>query len=347
MFALDRFWDTPGWPRAGLFGLAAPGLRDRPARPPPLGLAAATARSARQAPGPQAPQDRRPAPRRDRAGPRRLRAGPVPPARRGRDRAGRARLREARLPRRRADPSPPALDGPARRPRRGRGRPLRGRARPPRRTPGPGSSPPGRTRRGTPSPPSSRSRPSWWSPTASRSVFAVKLAEGDRLAPGPGRGPDRRPRRRSSRRSMDGKYEFELPSQVAKTRLEIRVGDASRVVQVEPMLRPELTSVVAGVTLPDYLGRPGSQQKDVRGGSITLVKGSSGDVLGDRRPRAGRRLGRRRRRSPDRGSTVTSPPIAVDGASRRPVPLGRPLRPGRQGAVHAQDRRPGRRGPDA
>ena len=81
----------------------------------------------------------------------------------------------------------------------------------------------------------------------------------------------------------DGKYEFELPSQVATARLKVRVGDASRVVEVEPMLRPELTSVVAKVTLPDYLGRSGSQEKDVRGGSITLVKGTA---PGSPRPRA-------------------------------------------------------------
>ena len=46
-------------------------------------------------------------------------------------------------------------------------------------------------------------------------------------------------------------------------------------VRVEPTLRPELTSVVADVTLPDYLGRHGTQQKDVRGGAVSLVKGST------------------------------------------------------------------------
>ena len=40
------------------------------------------------------------------------------------------------------------------------------------------------------------------------------------------------------------------------------------------MLRPELTAIVAEVTLPAYLGQPRPVTKDVRGGAIALVKGS-------------------------------------------------------------------------
>src|SRR5262249_7228047 len=36
----------------------------------------------------------------------------------------------------------------------------------------------------------------------------------------------------------------------------------------------ELTSVSAQVTLPEYLGRPDVQKIDVRGGSLSIVKGS-------------------------------------------------------------------------
>ena len=42
----------------------------------------------------------------------------------------------------------------------------------------------------------------------------------------------------------------------------------------EPTLRPELTSVVAEVALPEYLGRPAAQKRDVRGGVVSLVKGA-------------------------------------------------------------------------
>ena len=73
---------------------------------------------------------------------------------------------------------------------------------------------------------------------------------------------------------QDGRYEFQLPSQLDPGWLSIDVGDATRRIKIEPTLRPELTGLVASVTLPDYLGRPGAQRKDVRGGAITLVEGS-------------------------------------------------------------------------
>jgi hypothetical protein len=72
----------------------------------------------------------------------------------------------------------------------------------------------------------------------------------------------------------DGRYEFELPAQIDASRLGIRVGDLSKKIRVEPTLRPELTSVVASVALPEYLRRPEPQHKDVRGGGISLVNGS-------------------------------------------------------------------------
>jgi len=110
----------------------------------------------------------------------------------------------------------------------------------------------------------------------------------------------------------NGGYEFGLPSQVATTRLEVRVGDASSVVEVEPMLRPELNAVIARVNLPDYLGRPGALDKDARGGSITLVKGSRAIFSAT----AGRDLAAGWvdgvAVSPI-GSTLTSPAIAIDG----------------------------------
>jgi len=100
---------------------------------------------------------------------------------------------------------------------------------------------------------------------------------------------------------VDNAYAFELPPQVAKTRLEVRVGDASRVVEVEPMLRPELNSVVVGVTLPEYLARPGSQQKDARSGAISLLKGSQAQVTAT----VGRELA---------SASVDGSPVAVAGS---------------------------------
>ncbi len=82
--------------------------------------------------------------------------------------------------------------------------------------------------------------------------------------------------------------------------------------RVEPKLRPELTAIVADVTLPDYLGRPEVQRKDVRGGAIALVKGSKATFAAT----ATRDLSTAKvdgQASTPAGPTVTSPTIAVDG----------------------------------
>jgi hypothetical protein len=69
-------------------------------------------------------------------------------------------------------------------------------------------------------------------------------------------------------------YHFEFPAQIEAGPLSLHVGDATEQVQVKPMLRPELASIVAKVRLPEYLGQPAIQEKDVRSGAISLVKGS-------------------------------------------------------------------------
>ena len=72
----------------------------------------------------------------------------------------------------------------------------------------------------------------------------------------------------------EGRYDFELPSQIDPGKLWVKVGDASQSVRIEPTLRPELKSIVASVALPAYLGIVQPQSKDVRGGSVSLVQGS-------------------------------------------------------------------------
>lgn len=72
----------------------------------------------------------------------------------------------------------------------------------------------------------------------------------------------------------DGQYEFDLPAQIADGRLLVSIGDSRQAVQITPVARPELTSLIANVTLPEYLGRPKPHTKDVRGGAVSLVKGS-------------------------------------------------------------------------
>jgi hypothetical protein len=71
-----------------------------------------------------------------------------------------------------------------------------------------------------------------------------------------------------------GQYQFDLPAQIESGSLAIKVGDVDRSVKIEPTLRPEMTSIVADVKLPAYLGRAQGQHKDVRGGTISLVMGA-------------------------------------------------------------------------
>jgi hypothetical protein len=72
----------------------------------------------------------------------------------------------------------------------------------------------------------------------------------------------------------DGFYRFEMPAQISEGRLYVRIGDYRQAVTIRPVLRPELTAIVAEVTLPSYLGQSHPISKDVRGGAIALVKGS-------------------------------------------------------------------------
>ena len=83
------------------------------------------------------------------------------------------------------------------------------------------------------------------------------------------------PQRPIASRLQDGRYTFTFPAQIAAGWLDLRVGDARRRIRIEPTQRPELTAVAADVTLPAYLGRPGTARKDARAGSIALIKGST------------------------------------------------------------------------
>lgn len=76
--------------------------------------------------------------------------------------------------------------------------------------------------------------------------------------------------------SLDGdQYVFMLAPQIESTDLTIAIGDFTHQVPIEPVLRPEISSFIADVKLPEYLERTKPVKKDIRGGAISLVKGSS------------------------------------------------------------------------
>jgi hypothetical protein len=112
----------------------------------------------------------------------------------------------------------------------------------------------------------------------------------------------------------DGRYAFELPAQIDPGWVRVQIGDAVQRVHIEPTMRPELTSVVASITFPEYLGRTKPQQKDVRGGAISLVKGSRARFTAT----ASRRLFTAQvdgKRQTPAGATIASPAIQI-AASR-------------------------------
>jgi hypothetical protein len=109
------------------------------------------------------------------------------------------------------------------------------------------------------------------------------------------------------------RYEFDVPAQIDPGMLQIKIGDSIQRVKIEPILRPELTSVTASVALPDYLGRPEVQRKDVRGGVISVVKGSRASFTAS----ASRVLSSAqvdgKERKPE-GASVSSPLTTVDAS---------------------------------
>ena len=70
-------------------------------------------------------------------------------------------------------------------------------------------------------------------------------------------------------------YPFHFPGQIAPSVLDVRVGDYRTDLPVEPMLRPELHSLRAEIVLPAYLERKETLRQEVRGATLTVVKGSA------------------------------------------------------------------------
>ena len=70
-------------------------------------------------------------------------------------------------------------------------------------------------------------------------------------------------------------YRLSLPPQVTEAPLRLAVGDARQQVKLAPTFRPEIKAIAASVQLPEYLGRREPLTKDVRGGVLAVVKGST------------------------------------------------------------------------
>lgn len=106
-------------------------------------------------------------------------------------------------------------------------------------------------------------------------------------------------------------YPFRMPPQTRNGRLSLHVGDARLVLPVEPKTRPALTALRARVQLPAYLQRTEPQVEDVRGGTISLVKGSAAIIeAAATRELASATLNGRSQ--PVDGSQITTEPVTVE-----------------------------------
>jgi hypothetical protein len=80
-------------------------------------------------------------------------------------------------------------------------------------------------------------------------------------------------------RRQGGQYVFELPPQIQPHEVQLRIGDARRRLAIQPNLRPELSGVATAVQLPEYLQRSEPIRQEVRGGAVTLVRGSRAQFI--------------------------------------------------------------------
>lgn len=108
------------------------------------------------------------------------------------------------------------------------------------------------------------------------STLSVALAEQSRWQPSEGEISLGRQQPLKARLA-EGRYVFSLPPQIEPQEMIVHIGDATQRVRLEPTLRPELSSLVAEVALPEYLQRPIPFEVDSRGGTVSLVRGSGAD----------------------------------------------------------------------
>jgi hypothetical protein len=112
----------------------------------------------------------------------------------------------------------------------------------------------------------------------------------------------------------NGGYEFELPGQIAPGTLHVTVGDYSGKLPLEPMHRPELTGLSAEIRLPEYLGRPEPITRDIRGGSLSVVRGSTASFTAAASRELAKASVNKQPRQPQK-DRFTTEPVAVNGAS--------------------------------
>jgi len=111
-------------------------------------------------------------------------------------------------------------------------------------------------------------------PYAEEYELVVPLKEDSPWTPDEGRVDVSGQRTITATRSKSNAYKFNLPPQTEDRQVNVSVGDVRETLSVIPTLRPELMEFRAEVQLPSYLQHVEPLLTDIRGGVLSVLKGS-------------------------------------------------------------------------
>jgi len=119
----------------------------------------------------------------------------------------------------------------------------------------------------------------WVVPYAEPVELGVMLARDSAWKPGEARAVVKdQPMVKAARAEQDH-FSLSLPPQKEDTLLKLRVGDVRREISVQPRPRPEMTRLAVQLELPGYLQYTTKPETEVRGGSVSLLQGSKASFV--------------------------------------------------------------------
>lgn len=110
-------------------------------------------------------------------------------------------------------------------------------------------------------------------PYAEAFELPVKLAANTQWSPAEGKGRiEKQPQ--VNAKLAEGGYKFAFPPQKKDVPLDVSLGDVRKTILVQPRTRPELAEMAVKLKLPKYLEYKTEPSMDVRGGSVSVLKGA-------------------------------------------------------------------------
>lgn len=79
----------------------------------------------------------------------------------------------------------------------------------------------------------------------------------------------------------DASFNFPVPPQTESCAMDVRIGDLRKTVDVTVATRPELQNLTARIRLPNYLQYSREVETDVRGGVVSILKGSVASIAAE------------------------------------------------------------------